>query len=660
MWNAIEVAPDVWDWNDYDAQFELAAKTGITTVVAECTHAAPEWAFHQLSHARFERADGSMVTSSIRNSSATGGFPGLCLDNEDARDLAANFLTQLVTRYRDHPALGAYDVWNECNLHSSASPYCFCAASLARFRAWLRAKYGDLETLARAWRRYSYTSWEQVMPPRNRDLYPEHIDWTNFRVENAHRLMKWRVDLIRSLDPDHPITAHGVNDAGLRRLVDGGDDPWRAAALVDGFGYTGGSSHTLGDDWRGHRWCFADLHRGASDGKPFWAAELSAGPIWRDWRGQQRGSRVPDGADLEVASMVTMAAGARGILSNRWRPLLDGPLFGACAYYDMDGGETDASRMAGRLAKWANAPAQSELWQSRPIRGEIGILVLPETQINSTLLMGRSEYYTTAVRGVYQAFIAANIQADWTNIAQINDYDVLYLPCPTALSDEAARALTQWVEAGGTLISEGCPAYFDTSGHAGQVQPNLGLDRLFGARQSYVEFTPDLMALEKVIFHLGDAAQTIAAGLYLQAFAPTTGAAAGWYDDGRIAVVDNEFGRGRTRLIGTCPGAGRWSALGEEAAHFFAGLLEWAGREPHLRCSETRLTARLHAGAGGTYLWAVNSERAPLQAELTLSPNFGAFSRAELLWGETTPQVSARNLRVALPERGALVLRLVP
>ena len=33
---------------------------------------------------------------------------------------------------------------------------------------------------------------------------------------------------------------------------------------------------------------------------------------------------------------------------------------------------------------------------------------------------------------------------------------------------------------GGILVSEGCPAYW-------------GLDELFGARESYVEFTPDLL-----------------------------------------------------------------------------------------------------------------------------------------------------------------------
>ena len=45
----------------------------------------------------------------------------------------------------------------------------------------------------------------------------------------------------------------------------------------------------------------------------------------------------------------------------------------------------------------------------------------------------------------------------------------------------------------GTLVMEGCPGYFGDNGHVGVVQPNLGLDALFGAKEDYVEFTPDIL-----------------------------------------------------------------------------------------------------------------------------------------------------------------------
>jgi beta-galactosidase len=137
LWAAIEVAPGVYDWADYDRQLDLAAEHGLKTVIAEMLTAAPEWAWHELDHARFEAADGRRARSQMSPSCVVGGFPGLCLDHADARERAGRFLRALVLRYRDHPALGGYDVWNECNYPAA---YCYCPATAEAFRGWLRAK----------------------------------------------------------------------------------------------------------------------------------------------------------------------------------------------------------------------------------------------------------------------------------------------------------------------------------------------------------------------------------------------------------------------------------------------------------------------------------------------------------------------------------------
>ena len=56
--------------------------------------AAPEWAFRKFAHARFETRDGRKVGSHISGSCVTGGFPGLCLDNDDFKELAERFLIE--------------------------------------------------------------------------------------------------------------------------------------------------------------------------------------------------------------------------------------------------------------------------------------------------------------------------------------------------------------------------------------------------------------------------------------------------------------------------------------------------------------------------------------------------------------------------------------
>ena len=120
MWSAIEVAPGVYDWDDYDRQLDLAAENGIRTIIAELTHTVPEWAYRKWREARQIRADGSVLPLIMGVSAATGGFAGngtgpLTLNCPEVREAAGRFLTELATRYRGHPGLWGYDVWNECN-----------------------------------------------------------------------------------------------------------------------------------------------------------------------------------------------------------------------------------------------------------------------------------------------------------------------------------------------------------------------------------------------------------------------------------------------------------------------------------------------------------------------------------------------------------------
>jgi beta-galactosidase len=655
LWSAIEVAPGVYDWEEYDRQLDLAAQQGMKTTVAEFITAAPEWAFRAYSHARYETREGHKLTSSMSGSCATGGFPGLCLDNADYRAAAERFLRTLVTRYRGHPGLGGYDIWNECNYNPNT---CYCPATEAAFRDWLRARYGDLKSLGHSWRRHSFATWEDVTAPRSIGPFPDTLDWLRFRLENAYSWMRWRAQLIRSLDPECAIVAHGVAGS-LTNMAPGGADDWRAAAEVEAFGLTWGSCRHGDEPWKqAHA---LDLVRAAARGKPFWHAEAYAGPLWMQPQvlNKPRGEgRIASPADIRYWDMASLMAGARGLYYLRWRPLLDGPLFGAFGPYGMDGSRTERSAMTTRVGRWIHAPAQGALWRSHPVQGEIGIVYLPKAQLFSYAQQGNTAHYAQAVQGAYRGFYEHNIQADWVHIEDIAAFKLLYLPIPIALSAEHAAALRAWVAAGGRLIAEGCPAYWDARGHVSPVQPGLGLDELFGAREEYVEFTPDLLG----DLRLQVQGETAWGGVFMQAYQPTTGTAVGWYEDGRIAAVDNDYGQGHTRLLGTMVGYGHAahaaSGFGSfTPAPFFAQALAWGGATQHARVSEARVKARLHHGAGGVYLWVANPTAEELPVQIELGETWGPFAQAVTLWGAEA-QPSGRAVALTAPARDVTVLRL--
>ena len=83
--------------------------------------------------------------------------------------MAEKWLLALIERYKGHPATLGYDLWNEHSAQGGSPPnmYCYCPATQRRFREWLKAKYGTLEALGKAWYRYSYAEWDDIHPPKN-------------------------------------------------------------------------------------------------------------------------------------------------------------------------------------------------------------------------------------------------------------------------------------------------------------------------------------------------------------------------------------------------------------------------------------------------------------------------------------------------------------
>ena len=177
--------------------------------------------------------------------------------------------------------------------------------------------------------------------------------------------------------------------------------------------------------------------------------------------------------------------------------------------------------MASRIAKWANAPEQKPLLEARPVKGDIALLVIPEAQAWDYLLNHnhRPETYREAMWGAYRGFLDNGLQPDWVHIDHIADYDTIYAPYPIMLTAAHAKALADWVEKGGTLISEATPGYFGDRGKVGTVQPNNGLDAVFGAREADVEFMPDIG--DRIALELDG--KPVEGGGFLQAYTATTG-----------------------------------------------------------------------------------------------------------------------------------------
>lgn len=650
MWSVIEVAPGKYDWSDYDRQMDLAAKNGIKTIIGEISNGAPEWMAKLYPAGRIVSGSNAASTPRMNGSSATGDI-AMCLDNADVFREMEKFQTALILRYRDHPSTMGYDIWNEGSM-----AHCYCEATQVKFREWLKAKYGTLEALGKVWHRYSFGKWENVSPPFSNVIaggargaggegYADAMDWEEFRLAKKKRLFQHRVELFRKLDKNHLITAHKGGQASLD------EDEWNSAAAVDTWGLTWVASRHGDAPWM--QFEALDIVRAQAREKPFWHAEAEAGSLWMQPQvtGRPReDGRITYEKDVSLWNLISMAGGAKGILYPRWRPLLDGPLFGAFGPMGMDGSVTSKAERASKVALWAKGNPQ--LWQSRPVRGDIAIVFAPETQIFD--LSANSQYYGESVRGTYQAFFDSNIQADFVHIDNIQEYPVIYLPYAVMLKQATATKLIKYVENGGQLICEGLPGYWGDGGHVGEVQPNLGLDKLFGARQKYVEFTPDLLDTLKLQVR----GSKINGRYFLQEYSSDAGNIVGTFSNGSAAAVENKFGKGRTLLIGSFPGAGYARSHTSETRKFFAGLLEWANLAQRVSSSDPEVKVRLHEGAGGKYLWVVNATRTSREITIRLTDKEAVSRVGKDLWNGKPVSLSDRAVKVTVDDRDVAVIPL--
>ena len=154
---------------------------------------------------------------------------------------------------------------------------CYCPATQAKFREWLKAKYGTIEALGRAWHRYSLRRTGNSFTRRADGGYPDSLDWLAFRRDNAMRAAEMAHEAhspARSEETRSPRTARALFT----------EIEWRTAADVDSYGYTWVASRHTNDPWM--QFHAVDLVRAAlarkailacgSDGRAAVAAAASA------------------------------------------------------------------------------------------------------------------------------------------------------------------------------------------------------------------------------------------------------------------------------------------------------------------------------------------------------------------------------------------------
>ncbi len=599
-WSTAEPRPGVFDMRDLRQLLELAQQAGLKVIVQVYADSAPDWVGEKFPHAEFVTATGVH----IRSQSA----PGYSFDNPGVHAAELDFYRHVAQVAAASPAFYGYDLWSEPHLVNwvwfNDLPHVqfdFNRFTIARFQQWLRRKYGTLAALNHAWYR-GFENWNEVQPPRFGTIlsYSDFMDWRAFILHKLAADLGAKAGAVMAVSPKFITSSHSDIPGVLNTPLDGYGNPddWLMFRRVD---YYGASIYPLHAEAQLHGWppeerAFGfDGSYAASMGRGFFVGEMQAGQ-------GATGLRVNDpvtGAELQEWGWTAIAHGAKSIAYYAWYPMNAGYESDGYGMIHLDGTLTRRAHAAGALAAAVNAHARL-FHDAQPVRAQLALLYNPLSYLSGGDTVSPGQAVRNSLMGVYRAFYAENLPVTFLHAGDVArhaaEYKAIYLPYDITLARPVARALAAYVRQGGTLIAEARTAWNDARGFAYPRIPGGGLDRVFGVQEASLwpgtkttfTFLPSAPA--------GMAGLTSPAAQFEEALKVERGTVLARFADGRPAVVESHYGRGKTIYIGTFLGIANQTTHTADTGKLLRALGRWAGIAPPLTVyggSTTKLEVRL-------------------------------------------------------------------
>ena len=541
--SVVRVGESTWSsWEPQEGHFEFAwmerildrlHQAGIKVILGTPTYSIPPWLYRK--HPEI------LVTRLEEKKSYYGPRQNMDITHPTYLRYAERVIRQVVSRFKDHPAIIGYQLDNETASYGTAG-----RAVQLGFVDYLKQKFQTTAALNQAW---GFTYWGQLLndwdefPPRDQILNPGYkLEWERYQQKLVSDFLAWQAAIVRQYRrPDQFIT-HDFVGGALTNV----DQPTVARhldiAAVNPY-------HSVQDELDGQQISLCgDLCRSLKQ-RNYLVTETNAQTIGWDSMGQF----PPYDGQLRLNAYSHFACGANMVAYWHWHSLHYGQetYWKGVLSHDLEPNRVynEVARIGQELKKLGprlvNLKTQNKVGLLYSSESYHGIAFMPfDQQAN----------YMTVLQQFYRALYRLNAGVDFVfpDSQNLSEYRVLVVPPLYVASDQLLLRLAAYVNKGGHLVLAFKSGFTNEYSTVGWTRMPGPLREAAGF--SYQEFSTlkRPLPLKGDPFQAGDQNRV---SIWAEMIVPETAKVLASYDHpffGKYAAITrNQFGKGTLTYEGT-------------------------------------------------------------------------------------------------------------